>query len=41
LRRHIALLDFVSRAACSAASWLPQGAYRHAMHAEALERWYG
>jgi hypothetical protein len=40
LRRHMALLDFVSRAACSAGSWLPQGGYRHAMHAEALQRWY-
>ncbi|CAM8622138.1 M14-like domain containing protein [Comamonadaceae bacterium] len=40
LRRHMALLDFVSRAACSAPSWLPQGSYRHAMHAEALQRWY-
>ncbi|MDH4451155.1 MAG: M14 family zinc carboxypeptidase [Rhodoferax sp.] len=40
LRRHVSLLDFLARAACSAASWLPQGGYRHAMHAQALQRWY-
>lgn len=40
LRRHLAFLDFIARAACSASSWLPQGSYRHAMHAEALQLWY-
>lgn len=40
LRRHVTLLDFLARAACSASSWLPKGSYRHAMHAEALQLWY-
>ena len=40
LRRHIALLEFLSRAACSAAMWTPQDAQRHVAHAMALEHWY-
>jgi Zinc carboxypeptidase len=40
LRRHLPLLDFVTRAACSAAHWLP-GAARRSWHtACARARWY-
>jgi hypothetical protein len=41
LRRHIGWLDFIARAACSHARWLPTGAQREQHRALALERWYG
>jgi hypothetical protein len=41
LRRHMALLDFLSRAACSAQSWMPQSTARPVCHAAALSHWYG
>jgi Zinc carboxypeptidase len=40
LRRHMALLEFLSRAACSASLWVPQDAHRHVANAMALEHWY-
>jgi len=40
LRRHLALLDFVMRAAVSHRHWLPEGAQREALHQTALDRWY-
>lgn len=41
LRRHLALLDFLGRAAESQARWLPHGAAREAAVQRALARWYG
>jgi hypothetical protein len=41
LRRHIGWLDFIARAACSHARWLPTAAQREQHRALALERWYG
>jgi hypothetical protein len=41
LRRHIGWLDFIARAACSHARWLPTGAGREQHRALALARWYG
>lgn len=41
LRRHLALLDFLSRAAGSHTHWLPDGAQRERCHAQALATWYG
>lgn len=41
LRRHIGWLDFIARAACSHARWLPTGAGRERHRALALARWYG
>lgn len=40
LRRHLSLLDFLSRAACSYRSWLPTGEARERHHAQALHEWY-
>lgn len=40
LRRHIAWLDFLSRAACSHQRWLPTGAVREQHQQQALTRWY-
>ena len=40
LRRHMALLDFVMRAATSHGHWRPQGQARAAQRALALQRWY-
>lgn len=40
LRRHLSLLDFLSRAACSHARWMPGEATRAKLHAEALHSWY-
>lgn len=40
LRRHIALLDFLARAAASAALWLPTQAARAQHRAQALRDWY-
>ena len=40
LRRHLSLLDFLSRAACSYRSWLPKGELREQHHARALDEWY-
>ncbi|MET0541965.1 MAG: M14 family zinc carboxypeptidase [Variovorax sp.] len=41
LRRHLGWLDFIVRAACSHARWLPVGVDRTRHHAEAMARWYG
>ena len=41
LRRHLALLDFLGRAAESHARWLPHGEARQAAARQALMRWYG
>jgi len=42
LRRHLALFDFLLRAAASAARWLPLDAHeRDARRQAALRRWYG
>jgi hypothetical protein len=41
LRRHIGLLDFITRAACSHRRWLPEGSQRDAHRQQALARWYG
>jgi len=40
LRRHLVWLDFIIRAACSQARWLPAGAERHRQRELALARWY-
>ena len=40
LRRQVWMLDFLTRAAASAASWVPQGERRHTLRAEALAHWY-
>ncbi len=40
LRRHLSLLDFLSRAACSHTRWLPAPDQRAQRHAEALAIWY-
>jgi hypothetical protein len=40
LRQHQMLLDFLSRAACGHARWLPQPAIRANQHAQALQEWY-
>lgn len=40
LRRHVAWLDFIARAACGHAAWLPQGAAREQHQEQALARWY-
>ncbi len=40
LRRHLVWLDFITRAACSQARWLPKGAERHRQRELALARWY-
>ena len=40
LRRHLPLLDFLSRAACSHAMWIPEAEARPRHHAQALEKWY-
>jgi hypothetical protein len=41
LRRHIAWLDFVARAACGHRGWVPGAETREAEHAKALALWYG
>ena len=41
LRQHIALLDFMARAACSHPRWVPTGAQREQQRAQALAQWYG
>ncbi len=41
LRRHLALIDFVMRAAYSHRHWLPRGQDRDDHQALALARWYG
>ena len=41
LRRHMAFLDFLGRAACGHALWKPTEAGRAARHADALRLWYG
>lgn len=40
LRRHLSLLDFLSRAACSYLNWLPQDEARVRHQHEALAQWY-
>jgi hypothetical protein len=40
LRRHLSLLDFLSRAACSHARWTPPAEGRAKLHADALKNWY-
>ena len=40
LRRHLSLLDFLSRAACSHIRWTPSLDTRATVHAEALKQWY-
>jgi hypothetical protein len=40
LRRHLSLLDFLSRAACSHARWTPLPSTRAKLHADALKNWY-
>ncbi|QDL53894.1 M14 family zinc carboxypeptidase [Rhodoferax aquaticus] len=41
LRRHMGLLDFMARAACSAPSWLPiDEPQRRQQHVQALQQWY-
>lgn len=40
MRRHLALLDFFTRAAASWRQWLPQGEARELHRAQALARWY-
>ncbi|AWI78484.1 MAG: zinc carboxypeptidase [Betaproteobacteria bacterium HGW-Betaproteobacteria-13] len=40
LRRHLSLLDFLSRASCSYLKWLPQGEARSDHHARAMAHWY-
>jgi len=40
LRRHLSLLDFLSRAACSHTLWTPSPDTRASVHAEALQQWY-
>ena len=40
LRRHLALLDFVMRAAVSHRHWLPVGDQRQVLRDTALDRWY-
>lgn len=40
LRRHLPLLDFLCRATCSYAGWLPRDGARTAHHARALDAWY-
>jgi len=41
LRRHMAFLDFLGRAACGHAQWLPAGAARDQRQFEARAHWYG
>lgn len=40
LRRHMTLLDFLSRAGCSHARWAPPPADRASRHAAAVAQWY-
>lgn len=40
LRRHLSLLDFLARAACSYRQWAPRGAERERHHADAMALWY-
>ena len=40
LRQHQMLLDFLSRAACGHARWLPTQQSRASVHAQALQDWY-
>lgn len=40
LRRHVVLLDFAARSACSYRAWLPAGEARAEQRRQALARWY-
>jgi hypothetical protein len=41
LRRHLAWLDFMTRAGSGHALWQPTGEARKLHHARAMQRWYG
>lgn len=41
LRRHIVLLEFLARAACSYQRWLPHVSTRPEIHQQAASHWYG
>jgi hypothetical protein len=41
VRRHLAWLDFMTRAASGSALWLPQGEAREAQRRLAMRRWFG
>lgn len=41
LRRHVAWLDFVTRAACSYRSWVPTSENRSGVRDQAMAQWYG
>ena len=41
LRRHLAWLDFMTRAASGSALWLPQGDAREVHRSRAMQRWFG
>lgn len=41
LRRHLAWLDFMTRAASGNALWLPRDKARESHHKGAMQRWYG
>ena len=41
LRRHMAFLDFLGRAACGHSQWAPTGAARSQRQRDALAHWYG
>ena len=41
LRRHLSLLDFMTRAASGHALWLPAGEARELHRQRAMQRWYG
>jgi len=41
LRRHLAWLDFMTRAASGSALWLPAGEARERHREAAMQRWYG
>ena len=40
LRRHLSWLDFLSRAACGYARWIPTESSREQHRLAALKRWY-
>lgn len=40
LRRHLSLMDFLARAACSHSRWTPTTETRGKLHADALKNWY-
>jgi hypothetical protein len=40
LRRHLVWFDFILRAACSHARWVPSGAQREQRREAGMDRWY-